>query len=70
MISDRMELERVKHTAAKIVFSGTRYNWIDMLDNTADLDRELSRCRTISEAKLKYIHYFINMYESMEEDDA
>lgn len=69
MISNRMELERIKHEAAKIVFSGTRYDWTDMMDNTADLDRELSRCRTSSEAKLKYIHYFIDMLESMEEDD-
>lgn len=37
---NRMDFESIKHSAAKQVFSGTEYDWTDMLDNTEEADRK------------------------------
>ena len=40
-MTSKMRFEEIKHTAAKQVFNGTEFHWIDMLDNTEDIDRYL-----------------------------
>ena len=48
---NRMEFERIKHSAAEEVFSGTEYSYLDALDNTADADR--SAMILVDEDKMK-----------------
>ena len=64
-----MMAEEIKHEAAKEVFSGTEYNWTDMLDSTADEQRRISR---LSEEKQfdEWVAYFSNMLMAYRESDA
>ena len=39
-MTDRMEMEKIKHDVAKAVFEDTEYNWVDMLDHTEEADNE------------------------------
>lgn len=38
-----MTMERIKNEVAREVFAGTKYDWVDMLDQTAEQDRQAIR---------------------------
>lgn len=66
---NRMEFERIKHSAAQEVFDGTEYDWADMLDNTAEADREAMK---LSEGEMKdyWLDFFKDSLSAMRWSDT
>lgn len=66
---NRMEFERIKHSAAQEVFDGTEYDWVDMLDNTAEADREAMK---LSEDEMKdyWLDFFKDSLSAMRWSDT
>ena len=69
-----MTMERIKNEAAREVFEGTGYNWVDMLDQTAEQDRQAIRMSE-DESRVFWKEYFEDLLEAVrwsdqEEEDA
>lgn len=68
-MKDIMKLEAIKHEAARQVFGETEYNWIDMLDNTADTDRTVATLVDEDQIKDFYLAFFRDMLTEMRWED-
>lgn len=64
---NRIDMERIKHSTAELIFAGTEYDWWDMLDNTEEQDRQAMEMTT-KEQNIFWEKYFIGLLESMRND--
>lgn len=53
-MTDRMEMERLKHRVAQDVFEDTEYEWTDMLDNTEEPDRKAMKMISVDQENFWY----------------
>ena len=67
---NRMEFEQIEIAAAKEVFSGTEYDWADMLDNTADAERSVRTLVDEEELKSFWIAFFRDSLAAMRYSDS
>lgn len=66
---NKMKLEEIKNTAAEEVFDGTEYEWDEMMDNTAEVDRSLSKLVDEDQIKDFYLSFFRDMLREMRRED-
>ena len=74
MNMNTMTMERIKNEVAREVFEGTGYNWVDMLDQTAEQERKAIRMSE-DESRAFWKEYFDDLLEAVrwsdqEEEDA
>lgn len=67
---NRMEFERIKHSAAEEVFSGTEYDYLDMLDNTADADSTVRQLVDEEDMKFFWTAFFRDRLSAMRYSDS
>lgn len=67
-MTDRMEMEKIKHSAAKAVFEDTEYNWVDMLDQTEEADRKAMKMIPIDQENF-WLGYFNDVLMAMRWSD-
>ena len=63
-----MTMERIKHEVAREVFEGTGYNWVDMLDQTAEQERQAIRMSE-DESRAFWKAYFEDLLEAVRWSD-
>ena len=63
-----MTMERIKNEVAREVFAGTKYNWVDMLDQTAEQERQAIRMSE-DESRAFWKEYFEDLLEAVRWSD-
>lgn len=66
---NRMDFESIKHSAAKQVFSGTEYDWTDMLDNTAEAEQSVRTLDNEEDLKFFWLAFFRDRLAAMRYSD-